>query len=204
MSKIKKILKYILIIPSGLAWLFFGHNVRKLAKIWATYQYGGLRLCWHRAVEKFGGSGIKYDHKYNQLSREQSEFLLNTFNQKPLISIITPVYKVKIKWLEKCVESVLGQYYENWELILVDDASESDEIKQAMNRWASKDERVKVYFLNRNSGIAAATNSGIKHAKGDFIGFLDHDDEVTPDALTWMVWAINKIRMLYGSIQMKI
>lgn len=192
MSIIKNIYVTFLIVFRVLIWIPFGRNVRKFSKIWATYQYGGLRLCWHRAVEKFSGTHMKYDHKCNQLSKEQSEFLFKNFRNKPQISIITPVYKVNTKWLRKCVESVLEQHYGNWELILVDDASNSDKITNAMKQWASMDERIKVYFLNQNTGIAAATNFGIEHAKGDFIGFLDHDDEITPDALVWMVWAINK------------
>ena len=192
MSKTNRILKALYIFIRGLKWLIFGHNVRKVSKIWATYQYGGLGLCWHRAVDKFSSTHINYDHKCNQLSLGQSEFLFKNLKNRPLISIITPVYKVEIKWLEKCVESVFGQHYENWELILVDDASESDSIKQVMKSWASRDKRIKAHYLSQNSGIAVATNYGIKHANGDFIGFLDHDDELTPDALTWMVWAMNK------------
>ncbi len=189
---IKKIYTSFLIIIRGFVWFVFGGNVRKFSKIWSAFKYGGLRFCCRRAVEKFGENKIEYDHENNQLSRRQSEFLIVRFKNKPLISIITPVYKIDTKWLNKCIRSVFRQHCENWELILVDDASNSDIIKQAMKQWASKDERIKIYFLNQNSGIAGATNFGIAQAKGDYIGFLDHDDELTPDALTWIVWAINK------------
>jgi len=189
---LKKIYTTLIIIFRGFLWLFFGGNVRKFSKIWSAYKYGGLRLCWYRAIEKFSEVNIRYDHKSNQLSRSQSDFLAKQFKKKPLISIVTPVYKVETKWLEKCIDSVIGQYYENWELILVDDASESENIKQVMKDRASRDQRVKIFFREQNSGIAGATNFGIAQIKGDYIGFLDHDDELTLDALTWIIWAINK------------
>jgi O-antigen biosynthesis protein len=192
MSKLKKIIEPLLIVPRGLFWLFFGRGRRKLSKIWWTYKFGGLKLCWELAVTKFSNAHSTYDYNRNQLTGKQSHFLIKRFKEKPLISIITPVYKIDAKTLSKCIKSVSVQHYKNWELILVDDASESDTIKHVMNHWASRDKRIKVHYLNQNSGIAAATNYGIKNAKGDFIGFLDHDDELTLDALTWMVWAMNK------------
>ncbi len=192
MTFIKKIFLKFLIVIRGFIWLVFGGNVKKFSKIWAAYKFGGLRFCWYRAVEKFSESNIKYDHKVNQLSREESESLINQSEKNPLISIVTPVYKVETKWLEKCIDSIVKQHYENWELILVDDASDSEDIKHTMTSKSKRDDRIKIFFKDQNSGIAGATNFGIEKAKGDFIGFLDHDDELTPDALTWIVWAINK------------
>jgi len=156
------------------------------------YKFGGVRLCWHRAVERFGRKEFLYEPFQNQLLPYQSEYLLAKCPAQPLFSVIVPVYKVECKWLEKCICSVVGQYYRNWELILVDDASERDDLKQLMNAWALKDSRIHVYYLEQNCGIAGATNFGIKQDRGEFVGFLDHDDELTPDALSWVVWALNK------------
>jgi len=183
---------YILIFARTLWWFFVGPQRRKIAKVWATYKLGGIRLCWHRAVERFGRTNFSYDPSINQLSKSQSDYLLVQCSNKPLFSIVVPVYKVKCKWLEKCISSVVSQHYKNWELVLVDDASQKDDLKQLMNAWVSRDSRIYAYFLEQNSGIAGATNFGIKQARGEFIGFLDHDDELTPDALTWITWALNK------------
>jgi GT2 family glycosyltransferase len=182
------------ILIHAFSWLFFAPNRGKLAKIWATYKLGGMKLCWHRAVEGFGWQRYKYkyDYKGNQLSQVQSNYIISRCLRKPLFSIIVPVYRVNYKWLDKCIGSVVNQHYTNWELILVDDASERDELKQLMDVYASKDKRIRVYCLEQNLGIAGATNFGIKQAKGEFIGYLDHDDELTPDALTWVVWTLNK------------
>ena len=183
-----------LILVRAIWWLFVGPHRRKLAKVWATYKFGGIKLCWHRAVEKFGTSrrDFPYDATRNQLSPKQSEYVLAKCLNKPLISIITPVYKVNSKWLDKCICSVIRQHYSNWELILVDDGSQKDDLKQLMDAWILRDNRIHAHYLEKNCGIAVATNFGIKQARGKFIGFLDHDDELTPDALTWVVWTLNK------------
>lgn len=183
---------YCFILIRVLRGLFFSPQRRKFAKAWATYKYGGIRLCWHRAVQKFGGKEYLYDHKRNQLSRPQSEYLIACFSKKPLISIVVPVYKVDFKWLDKCIQSVLKQFYKNWELLLVDDASGCEDIKRLIESKSSLDDRIRPFFLGKNVGIADATNFAIERAQGRFIGFLDHDDELAPDALTWVLWALNK------------
>lgn len=183
---------YLLVFVRALWWFFVAPRRRKFAKVLATYKAGGIRLCWHRAVERFAGKQFSYKPFQNQLSSSQSEYLIACFSNKPLISVVVPVYKVDCKWLNKCISSVVSQHYTNWELILVDDASEKDDLKRLMNAWELRDNRIRAYYLERNLGIAGATNFGIQKAKGEFVGFLDHDDELTPDALTWVVWAINK------------
>ncbi len=190
-NKIKKKITGVVILLRSLLWMLFGTKRRKFSKVWATYKYGGVRLCWHRAVEKFG-QRQKYNHEESQLSLSQSNYILSLFPNTPLFSIIVPVYKVDKEWLAKCIRSVINQYYRNWELILVDDASEKDDLKKLIATNASQDNRIKTYVLKENSGIAEATNFGIRQAKGQFVAFLDHDDELTPDALIWVSWALNK------------
>lgn len=183
---------HILVLARALYWLCVGPQRRKFQKFWVTYQVGGLRLCWYRATKRFSRRQYQFDYKPHLLSPEQSNYLLTKCSVKPLFSIITPVYKVERKWLEKCICSVVCQHYRNWELILVDDASRREDLKQLMNTWALRDSRVRTYYLETNCGIAGATNFGIRQAKGEFIGVLDHDDELTPDALTWVVWALKQ------------
>jgi GT2 family glycosyltransferase len=188
----KGIIEYFLVFARSVWWLLFAPNRRKLPKVWATYKFGGIKLCWYRALKGFGRKDFSYEPFQNQLSHSQSKYLLTQCPTKPLLSIVVPVYKVDPKLLEKCIYSVAGQHYGNWELILVDDGSQRDDLKQLMNAWALRDNRIHVYYLAKNCGIAGATNFGIKQAKGEFIGFLDHDDELSPDALTWIVWSLNK------------
>lgn len=88
-------------------------------------------------------------------------------------SVVIPVYKVE-KYLDQCVQSVLGQTYTNMEIILVDDGS-PDRCGDMCDAWAEKDHRIRVIH-QKNGGASAARNTGIYNAIGDYILFLDSDD----------------------------
>jgi len=191
-KRTKRALDYFIPVLHGFRWFLLNPNTRKLSNVWSTYKAGGIRLCWDRAVERFSARLLSYDPFRNQLSNSQSKYILEESTFKPLFSIVVPVHKVACEWLEKCISSVVNQHYTNWELILVDDGSQRDDLKQLINAWALQDNRIHAYYLDENCGVACTTNVGIKQAKGEFIGFLDHDDELTPDALTWIVWTLNK------------
>lgn len=111
------------------------------------------------------------------------------FAHRPKISILMPVYNVPSEWLRRAVASVEAQSYGNWELCIVDDASTSADTRDALGRIHGP--RITIRWLKQNCGIAAATNATLKLATGEYIGLLDHDDELTPDALYEVVAAIN-------------
>lgn len=94
-------------------------------------------------------------------------------NKKPKISIIVPIYKVE-KYLEKCIDSILEQTFTDFELILVDDGS-PDKCGKICDEYELKDNRIKVIH-KKNGGLSDARNSGIKIAKGEYLGFIDSDD----------------------------
>ena len=118
--------------------------------------------------------------------------LIEQIQYKPKISIITPVYNGDEKLFRKCIYSLIGQIYTNWELCVVDNGSSKIHIKPILENWAKDDSRVKIKFLKENQGIAEASNKAVSLATGEFIGFLDYNDELTPDALYEFVKAINK------------
>ena len=97
------------------------------------------------------------------------------FFNKPTISIIVPVYKVE-PYIRQCVESVLGQTYSNFELILVDDGS-PDSCGAICDEYAEKDSRVRVIH-QENGGVSAARNAGLDIMKGEYVAFIDSDDFV--------------------------
>ena len=97
---------------------------------------------------------------------------------KPLISVIIPVYNVA-KYLPRCLDSVIGQTYNNLEIILVDDGS-TDNSLEICNQYAKQDKRI-VVIHQENGGLSAARNSGMDHMHGEFFTFIDSDDWVTPD-----------------------
>lgn len=95
----------------------------------------------------------------------------------PLVSIIVPVYKVE-KYLERCVQSILRQTLSDIEVILVDDGS-PDNCGQMCDELANKDNRI-VVVHKKNGGLSSARNAGLQVANGEYIGFVDSDDAVTP------------------------
>ena len=94
----------------------------------------------------------------------------------PKYSIIVPVYKAE-KTIRKCVDSILGQRYSDFELILVDDCS-PDHCLAICMEYQMADERVAVIHQQRNRGVSAARNAGLDVAKGEYILFVDSDDFV--------------------------
>ena len=96
----------------------------------------------------------------------------------PLISVVVPVYKVE-NYLDRCVESLLAQTYQNLEIILVDDGS-PDSCPALCDEWGKRDERI-VVIHKPNGGLSDARNAGVLAAHGDYIGFVDSDDYVAPD-----------------------
>lgn len=97
----------------------------------------------------------------------------------PLVSVIVPVYNAKV-YLERCVNSVLAQEYEEFELILVDDGS-TDGSSLICDAYAERDARVRVIH-KANSGVSDSRNRAMDEAKGKYLQFLDADDWLTPDA----------------------
>lgn len=108
---------------------------------------------------------------------------------KPKISIIVPIYNTE-KYLSICISSIINQTYTNFELILVDDGS-TDHSGQIADDYAKKDKRIKVIH-QKNQGQSAARNAGLKKATGDFVSFIDGDDEIKPDFLEKLLSAYNK------------
>lgn len=95
-----------------------------------------------------------------------------------LISVVVPIYMVEA-YLERCIQSIVNQTYQNLEIILVDDGSK-DNCPQICDFWAKKDSRI-VVIHRENGGLSAARNSGIDIAKGEYIAFVDSDDFIAED-----------------------
>lgn len=110
-------------------------------------------------------------------------------SQEPLISVIIPAYNVEI-YIEQCVRSIEKQSESNTEIIIVDDGS-TDSTGVKLDQLAETNNRVRVIH-QKNSGVRIARNLGLEAAKGKYITFVDADDFLAPDYLTYMVHLIKR------------
>lgn len=135
-----------------------------------------------------GQPDLNYHHWFEQLERSKQSNSDN-LKHRPLISIIVPCFNTPEYEFMEMVYSVDNQSYDNWELIIVNVSTEKNKF-QYIDKASDIDERIKVFSAD-NVDIPTNTNFGIKHAKGDYIGFLDHDDTLTSFALYETVKIIN-------------
>ena len=97
-----------------------------------------------------------------------------------LVSIVVPIYNVE-NYLRQCLDSIMGQTYQNFECLLINDGS-PDHSADICREYVSKDSRF-LYFEKENGGVSSARNLGIEHSKGEYITFIDSDDWVDSDYL---------------------
>ena len=131
-------------------------------------------------LEDFHTFDYQARHFDNYYTENNTLTTAEVAERRPLITLITAVYNTA-DYLRECIDSVVAQTYDNWELLLVDDGS-TDGSGQICDEYAAKDSRIKVVH-KKNSGKADACNMAIKMAKGEYIGFVDSDDWVELDML---------------------
>lgn len=112
------------------------------------------------------------------------------FAQKPLISIVIPLYCTPLPYLKELLESVRRQSYENWQLCLAD-GSPDDKVKEFIEKHYGREKRIVYRKLEENGGISVNTNEAVALAAGEYLMLCDHDDTLEPDALYEIVKAIN-------------
>lgn len=122
----------------------------------------------------------------SQLSVQKADVIPNP----PLISVVVPVYNTQPALLESMVESVLNQTYVHFELVLLDGGSTPLDTIEALESLRARDKRIKLYRAEKNLGISGNTNLAIEKSIGEFVALLDHDDELSPDALYYIAQAI--------------
>jgi glycosyltransferase involved in cell wall biosynthesis len=184
-------------------------KVKKLFEIWKSRGFAGIlnqvKEIARRSREKSDFSRWIELYKISAETRENLKNQIAGFAHKPLISIILPVYNTEEKWLRLCIESVIKQLYENWELCIADDNSPSPHVRQILEEYAAKDARIKTVFRAENGHISAASNSALSLAAGEFCVLLDHDDELTEDALFYVAKELNEFpdtSMIYSDEDM--
>lgn len=137
----------------------------------------------------------------SEVQLEQMREECANFSCRPKISIVMPVWNTDEIWLRRAIESVIEQVYGNWELCIADGASEKSHVRSVLEEYAHRDPRIKVKFLEENRGISGNSNEALSLATGEYIGLLDHDDEIAASALYEIVKALNlnpDLKLLYS------
>ena len=137
-----------------------------------------------------GSSYTQWLNHRNKVAFDEINKKIKSFNYKPLISILLPVYNTHLDWLRECIDSLLAQHYTHWQLCVSDDASTDPGVRKLLDEYAADDDRIDVVYRNKNGHICAASNTALELAKGEFVALLDHDDCLTPDALFQVVNAL--------------
>lgn len=167
-------------------------NIFNLTNLKKTYYYlkrNGVMQTIGAALERVQAPYFA-DYKYVLPSERELQLQRNAAWKEPVVfSVVVPAYETKEEFLKVLIDSMLEQTYPHWELIVAD-ASSSDRVKKECAIYPDK--RVKYFALDDNAGISENTNRGLEKATGDYIGLLDHDDYLTPDALYEMAAAIEK------------
>lgn len=185
-------------ITSSLSWRLFVDIVKK-AYLLPVRDW--IRSGFRRRNLPSAGDDLREDLYENwarrceelRYDRSKAEKALARFDYRPLISIVMPVYNTPREYLCRALDSVLNQYYPFWELCICDDASTAPHVSSILKDYAARDGRIKLILSNKNAGIAAASNYALALASGEFIGLLDHDDEITPDALYEVIRTLQHI-----------
>lgn len=169
-----------------------GNAILKISNLRKTYYYlkkNGLKNAYYAALERMI-SEKKEDYHYEEPSQENLEYQRKASKEYPYVfSILVPAYETNPTYLQEMIDSVCQQSYTGWELIIAD-ASHSRQVKKVMDTYT--DERIRYIRLADNKGISENTNAALDKATGDYIGLLDHDDVLTPDALYEMAKAIHE------------
>lgn len=169
-----------------------GKNIFNRSNLKKTYYYlkkNGWKDAYYAVKERIsGGNADSYRYcapEEEELAGQREESAASS----KLFSILVPAYETSPVYLKEMIDSVLNQTYPGFELVIAD-ASRSDMVEKVVKAYT--DARIRYRRLLQNKGISENTNEALSMADGAYIGLLDHDDLLTPDALYQMAQAITK------------
>ena len=145
----------------------------------------GAKAAFFAALERVNDN-LRDKYEYIPPSREALEEQAKEYKElakagnSVRFSIVVPLFNTPEKYLKELIESVIAQTYGNWELVLADASPNTTDIAL---EYVKEDPRIRYFHLDTNGGISENTNAGLAKATGDYIGLLDHDDILAPDAL---------------------
>lgn len=158
----------------------------------------GYKNTYYAVAERFAQRKEK-KYTYEAPSEEElAQQREEKWDRAPLLSVIVPAYETKKVFLEDLILSMMDQTYPHFELIIAD-ASKSDAVKRVVLDFQEQYGKIEYVKLEENKGISENSNAALQLAKGEYIGLLDHDDLVTPDALYHVAKEILRARKQSGS-----
>lgn len=182
-----------------LSFVLSRHKIANLKELIVQVQHYGFRSGLRSFLHQKNISNLKLNHYHSWFinkhlpdSSELDKQRIHKFTYEPLISIIVPTYNTPRRFLIEMIESVIAQTYLKWELCIADGASSHPETLEVLRNYSVKDSQIKVLFLSENFHISGNTNQALTIASGDYIGFFDHDDILTPNCLYEYVKEINQ------------
>lgn len=182
----------------------WGRMLKKLSpytiqKGFRYLKHYGPKEFWIRLHERFELEEVPYGPWYEAYVPDEAALEKQRhhhFEYSPLISVAVPAYRTPEKFLAQMIDSLLAQTYGNWELCIANGSPEDSAMKKVLEEYTKKDSRIRVSELTENKGIAGNTNAALEMAQGEFVGLLDHDDLLAPNALYEIVRALDEDRNL--------
>ncbi|SHK15575.1 glycosyltransferase family 2 protein [Hespellia stercorisuis] len=176
---------------------------RIVGKVQKAVQKGGLSIsqnglgttCARMKKRLLENRTSEYEiwlQKHLPTAEELEEQRRTQFAYQPKISIVIPLYKTPIKYLDALIHSVIDQTYPDWELCLSDGSGEHSPLQGHLAKWQKKDSRIRVVYSGKPMQISENTNCALEIATGDYVAFADHDDLLEPNALFENVSVINR------------
>ena len=163
------------------------YNIQKGFRYLKHY---GLKEFWIRLCERMEPEEVPYGPWFEKHRPSESELEKQrekNWKETPVFSIVVPAYRTPVLFLEQMIESVRSQTYPFWELCIANASPEDEQMAEVLQRYVQMDQRIHVKNLNKNLGIAENTNEAFSMASGTFVGLLDHDDLLAPQALYRMM-----------------
>ena len=169
-------------------WLNYLKKIRpyNIQKGFRYLKHYGLREFLVRLSERMEPEEVPYGPWFekHKVSREQLEKQRGRkWERMPLLSIVVPAYRTPEEFLAQMIDSLLAQSYERWELCIANGSPKDEGMQKVLREYTGKDSRIRVKDLEENLGIAENTNAALAMASGEFVGLLDHDDLLAPNAL---------------------
>ena len=174
-------------------------NPYTIQKGFRYLKHYGPKEFWIRLHERFEPEEVPYGPWYEAYRPDEEELdrqRKRKFRYAPLISVAVPAYRTPEKFLGQMIDSLLAQTYSNWELCIANGSPEDERMREVLDRYVRKDPRIRVKNLEKNLGIAGNTNAALGMAAGEFVGLLDHDDLLAPNALYEIALALENDREL--------